>query len=386
VKTENGRTILVVPNSLWYLCREMLPADPFESVEFEPPSNVQAIHDSTFHACKFLKSICLPASVERLGSACFQPLPGEESPLETVTFEPGSKLRKIPQEAFSRCTRLRSICLPPSVKKIRHLAFAPCGVTKIEIEPGSPHFRTRDNFVVDFDGTSTVLHFGEEKDVRIPDGIKTIGAGCFSAQSQIESVSFGPAPKVRLIDNSAFRSCNGLNSICVPQRVQKIGYSAFADCKNLASVTFDPESRLECLEPDAFSGCVSLKSFCVPSSVRLIGYLCFHDCVALSQLTFASPSHLAELGSLPTSCDSFGSVDIPDSVELLASRMEKRAAHLTINFGDESQLKRVQLTTYLPGQERWRRAFVRIPARRLKAIRGSREFEIRAAQRIIASQ
>jgi hypothetical protein len=55
-----------------------------------------------------LVSICIPKSVEIIGGSGFYECPK----LREVTFEPGSRLRKIGPNAFNRCPLLFKVCVP----------------------------------------------------------------------------------------------------------------------------------------------------------------------------------------------------------------------------------------------------------------------------------
>lgn len=64
-------------------------------------------------------SLFIPKSVKLLGNASFSGV----YLLETVIFEPGSKLETIGNTAFAWCTKLTSIVFPPSVKSIEGHIF-----------------------------------------------------------------------------------------------------------------------------------------------------------------------------------------------------------------------------------------------------------------------
>jgi hypothetical protein len=269
------------------------------------------------------------------------------------------------------------MCLPASISVISGAAFVRSAIRRVEIEAGNRNFRVREGFILDFAEIRIVVYFGGEKAVRIPAGIEVIGQLCFVSNAARESVSFGDVSKVRLIDAGAFDNCNDLKSICIPSSVQGLAERAFSYCRHLHSVAFAPNSDLRWLDGGVFSSCVSLKSLCVPALVSRIEESCFYRCLSLSSLTFALPSHLRELRSLPTGCQQFCSVDIQDSVEIVDAMMEGKVHELTVNFGEESQLNEITFSTMSKPQMRGlggMRAFVRIPARGLKAVRSGQEF------------
>jgi hypothetical protein len=61
------------------------------------------------------------------------------------------------------------------------------------------HFRVRDHFILDFAGTCLLAHFGDDREVQILDENEVIGAYAFTEQGFLESGSFGPSPRLRLV-------------------------------------------------------------------------------------------------------------------------------------------------------------------------------------------
>jgi hypothetical protein len=102
-----------------------------EAIAFAPGSQLQRLSEQVFSSCTSLKSVCFPACLERLPSCLFCPhLIGstESAAVETVTFEAGSRLRKIDHYAFCGCHSLKSVYLPASVEYIHGLSFAQRGL------------------------------------------------------------------------------------------------------------------------------------------------------------------------------------------------------------------------------------------------------------------
>jgi hypothetical protein len=382
---------VVVPATVACLSLPSFPRGPaVEVLEFERGSQVTDLPGATFHFCTSLKSICIPASVERIGGYCFHspclgggPSTGVAS-LETLTFEPGSKLREICRCAFSGCNLLKRIRLPSSLKIVEGSSFCDCGLIEIEVEEGNSHLAMLDHFLVNFDRTLIIRHFGNDSEVAIPEPIQALGRSCFEGCKSVISVEFAGHCQVISIEERAFFDCSKLSSICIHSSVTSLGRFSFASCAGLQSVTFSCDSPLKTIDERTFythtssllksivipssievidgwafaycdqlenvtfpsdsklnriacavfAGCVSLRSFCVPSLVEVLGHHCFLGCESLSSFTFAIPSRVERLLDVGVE-----TIDIPDSVEhLIVSTDLAGVTRHTLNFGHESKL------------------------------------------------
>ena len=94
--------------------------------------------------------------------------------------------------------------------------------------------------------------------ITFPDGLETIGAGCFSE--------------------------SGLKEVVIPSNVTVIGKNAFKESKNLKKISFQGGSKLEKIGSDCFSG-TGIEEFLAPSSLREIGSNAFYNCKNLERIT-----------------------------------------------------------------------------------------------------
>jgi hypothetical protein len=100
---------------------------------FELNSQITALKSCVLEDFISFMSICTPAAVVTICGWCVAGFSiGKYSPLESVTFEPGSKLRELEDCAFSDCPSLRSICIPKSVQKMDGSCFSDCGIRHIK--------------------------------------------------------------------------------------------------------------------------------------------------------------------------------------------------------------------------------------------------------------
>jgi hypothetical protein len=323
--------------------------------QFEPGCTLRCLESYVFGSWTILKSICIPASVEIIESYLFvsQDCADDPSdsnffpPLETVTFEPHSKLRRIDDDAFFRCNSLESIILPASVTEIGGRSFENCGLRSIEIESGSPYYHTRDSFIADVTDRFIVRYFGRRSDVAVWDHVDVIGPACFE-DSSVSRVTFGPFSRLSVIHEGGFGNCQVLESIAIPSTVTYLGTDCFRVCKSLRTVFFGPESQLATVGETAFEGCVSLESLVLPSSIQTIGPKAFEGCKGLVTVAFEAGSQLAAFPKqLFRGCLSLHSLTVPAAVEVIGKECFAECERLAlVLFDSNAQLVRIETRAF----------------------------------------
>lgn len=190
-----------------------------------------------FKNCVGLKSVTVPASVERIDRNAFSGC----SSLETVNLSRG--LREISSGAFANCSVLKNVTIPDTVSVIGNNAFSGCEKLKSVVIP---------NRVTSI-GFSAFSSCSELTSVTIPDSVTTIGDNAFFGCIKLQNVVIPDS--VLKIDAFAFSAC-GLTSITIPDSVTTIGISAFADCKSMTTLVIG-KGVLKA-EFCAFAGCTGL--------------------------------------------------------------------------------------------------------------------------------
>ena len=279
------------------------------TVTFEKESQLKTIggdyyYGGAFSDCTALTSIEIPASVETIGNTAFS----DCSSLATVTFEKGSRLKTIGNNAYYRCTSLTSIEIPASVETIEKKAFMHCSsLATVTFEKGS-QLKTiaGDSYDGAFSDCTALTS------IEIPASVETIEATAFKRCSQLATVTFEKGSQLKTIGggyyssyyHGAFSDCSSLTSIEIPASVETIEATAFSDCSQLATVTFEKGSQLKTIGGGyyssyyhgAFSDCSSLTSIEIPASVETIEATAFKRCSKLTTVTFEKGSQLKIIG------------------------------------------------------------------------------------------
>ena len=338
------------------------------TVTFEKESQLKTIggdyYYGAFSDCTALTSIEIPASVETIGNTAFS----DCSSLATVTFEKGSRLKTIGNNAYYRCTSLTSIEIPASVETIEKKAFMHCSsLATVTFEKGS-QLKTiaGDSYDGAFSDCTALTS------IEIPASVETIEATAFKRCSKLATVTFEKGSQLKTIGGGysssshfgtysdyygAFSDCSSLTSIEIPASVETIEATAFKRCSKLTTITFEKGSQLKTIGGGyyssyyhgAFSDCSSLTSIEIPASVETIEATAFSDCSKLATVTFEKGSQLKIIGGGYSSsyyygaflgCSSLTSIEIPASVETIEATAFKRCSKLTtVTFEKGSQLK-----------------------------------------------
>ena len=176
--------------------------------------NVTQIGQYSFENCTGLTSITIPDTVTTIWWNAFEGCTG----LSNVTLP--NSVTAIHRSAFRGCIGLSSIKIPASVTSINERIFYGCtNLSEIKVSVDNPVFADYDGIICD-KAIKTVLCCPEGKkgEIKLPDSVTKI-------------------------DDNAFDSCLGLNSITIPASVTQIGNAAFYDCNNLADVYYSGDKK-----------------------------------------------------------------------------------------------------------------------------------------------
>jgi len=226
--------------------------------------------------------------VSSLGPRLF----AEEERLKRIKLSSG--ITTIESEAFYNCTELYEVQLPNTLVEIGESAFD--NVIKLSKIDLPTSLRTIGDGAFKFSGLTSIV---------IPNGVKKINRGAFTAAESLQSVTLPNG--LEIIDGEAFSGTielksivlpntlksieifafedTGLTSVVIPASVETIGNSAFRDCSQLTSVTF--AEGLKSLGKNAFVG-TKLVSVRLPRSLEQIGINPFFNVDTLESIVIDS--------------------------------------------------------------------------------------------------
>jgi hypothetical protein len=332
------------------------------SVVFESESKLGKIESEAFRRCTALESLCLQSSV----TAIFYHAFSQVTSLISLTFESGSNLKKIHGNVFSNCLSLKSLFLPASVSVINGSAFIDSSIEEIYVDDANPNYFVSGPFLIGVARMSLIRYFGDSGDVTleslsdlgltqigsyafsncsilksicIPTLITSLGRDSFSYCFSLSQIIFQSDSFLSQMGFGTFSECPSLISICIPAKVESLPNACFWSCDSLAQISFEPGSKLTRIHPGAFAGCYSLRSLVIPAQLEILTYDMICHCKLLCELIFEIPSHLKQLD---LQVCTFGSLCIPDSVEIVVGKNKRhRAQRRLLQFGRESNLREI---------------------------------------------
>ncbi|MFT3984695.1 MAG: leucine-rich repeat domain-containing protein, partial [Lachnospiraceae bacterium] len=176
------------------------------------PSGVNTIGNRLFYQNETITGVKLPEGMTKIGDFAFA-----RSGIQQIHIPNG--VERIGYAAFYFCEALNDVTIPDSVQTIELGAFEGSLWLNnwLSADDGN-------NFLTVGDGI-LLAYKGEGGNISIPEGIKTIGAGCFSGNTSITGVSIPNS--VTTIGEDAFNGCSALNAAELPEGLVQIEDRAF---------------------------------------------------------------------------------------------------------------------------------------------------------------
>ena len=164
---------------------------------------------------------------------------------------------------FQRCTMLRAVRLPGSLRKIGYHVFYFCkSLLAIDIPSGVSEF-----------GERAFMYCQSLKTVTVPEGVVELPYEAFYGCKSLESVKLPRS--LRKLAALVFFGCSSLDTINDDDLagVTEIGKDAFLSCSSMTSFKFPP--LLKTIEKGVFMNCRSLAKVELPPRLQSIGFRAF---------------------------------------------------------------------------------------------------------------
>lgn len=260
------------------------------------PSSVKRIRQNAFSRCKDLKSIELSEGLE-----------------------------SIERHAFLSLPQLKKIVIPASVKEIAPGAFDSCSaLTVIEIVEGNGKYYSEKGVLFSKEGERIGLHTyplgKKDKTYQIPKGVTTIEERAFEGNEILSAVKFPES--LESIEAYAFYKCRKISSVTLPKSLQTIELNAFslAEIKKyqvskgnpsfqaVKGVLFSADGSKLILYPRNSEA----KEYKVPDGVRVIGAEAFALAFYLQRVTLPTGLETIEAGAFRYA--KFPGIKLPDTL------------------------------------------------------------------------
>ena len=157
--------------------------------------------------------------------------------------------KRIDEQAFKNCSSLAAITIPANASSIVQ-SDGCTSLTSIQVSAANQYFKSIDGVLFNADATKIVwFPLGKDGDYILPSSVKSIG-------------------------EYAFRNCH-ITSFTMPDNITEIGMGAFYG-SSVESVTLS--DNLATIPQATFQQCLNLKSIHIGSATSLIGEYAFDGC------------------------------------------------------------------------------------------------------------
>lgn len=275
-----------------------------------------------------LSKVTYPITLQRIGASAFA---GSSLSEIVASTDPNAshpeitepQLDAIGSEAFYN-TRLTSLYIPKNVTNYGVGATALCsGLTEFVLDPDNH------NFIVDYQGLlynadrTIVLDAPKRSQqyIRLSQHTEVIAQSAF-AGCQMSDITF--SPRLREIQESAFRSCVNLSDIRLPNSVNTIGSYCFA-FSGVNSVVLG--SDITEINDYTFSQCPNLHQVICLGDIHKIGMSAFSYCPRLVDIELPNITTKPEVGILQ-----FTSSEIPLQIYVPENMVSKMLEIQSVNY------------------------------------------------------
>ena len=287
---EDG--VLRIPSSINGTDVELINSFAFDQntdiSEVVIPEGLKYIGAGAFRNCVNLKTVCFPASLEEIGTLCFDHCGFTELEL------PEKSSAIIRDQAFGYNLDLKTVTIPENLNLETSMAklFYYCpSLEEFIVTGNADQYRTVDGVLYSSDMKEIMAYpMGHHNaEYTVLDGVEVIGDYCF-CQCRLNSIILPQG--LKKIGDSSLVGCMFLRSIDIPRSVKTLGKMSLGGCMNLEEITL--HEGLESIGEYAFWACQLTRELELPESVKYIGNDAFN--VMTSLKTIYLGENVSEIG------------------------------------------------------------------------------------------
>lgn len=223
-------------------------------IEINIPDNVEYIGKFCFADCKDLAQIHLPKALKMINQGAFTSCQS----LKSINIP--NTTQYIFSDAFSNCRSLEYVTLPKDLTihpEFEHHVIGAVPAIESSIFENCPNLLEVDmsacENIVNID-TKAFSGCSRLRSVLLPPNLKTISSSAFLQCISLKNIAL-PSTLTK-IDSYCFSRCGSLQQIDFPISLQSIGEYAFDNCREITSISW--ENELEHIGQYCFNECIHL--------------------------------------------------------------------------------------------------------------------------------
>ena len=260
--------------------------------DYQIPEGTEGIGSRAFSFCSTLSTLDLPEGIREIEDEAFAGILS----LTRITFP--SSVESLGKDVLSDCPKLTEVRLPEEIAEIPEGMFLHC--TELKTIDLPEHLAAI--------GDNAFRYSGLEA-IRIPEGVKRIGANAFADCIGLAEVLL-PAG-LEVLEQYAFSGCEALSGISLPEGIREMMDGVFSRCLLLQEVAVPGSIRN--IHDFAFSGNTGLKRIVIGEGTETIGSCAFLGCSLLEEVHL--PESLKEIGnSAFSNCSSLKTIHLPEGL------------------------------------------------------------------------
>lgn len=164
--------------------------------------------------------------------------------------------------------------------------------------------------------------------VTLPSSIRRIATSAFYGCSALSYVSL--AEGLEAMNDSAFYKCQNLSYITIPQSCTYMGSSVFTGCTSLKSIVVP--DNVKDIGYEAFKDCTALKTVALGRGIKNIYSSAFKNCTAITEINMPETLEYISSEAFSNSMTSSASFTLPATLESVGNNaFDKCYAQVSIN-------------------------------------------------------